>query len=176
MSRSTLDLIDQIGRIRVRPFLAPIPDAESVVVTTVQEGVQFNYRLVREPGWWVLHCDQVEVRQVEPLSSMFETVRYLAALPRFLVIAVHRLRADTWLVVPWNGSDAAQRGWHRGEPRAIHLVRDAIRPFDVVVARRLGSTLLYDSLDEGLEVYADYAFDNNVRFHDSFAQWQRCTT
>ena len=32
----------------------------------------------------------------------------------------------------------------------MHLVRDAIRPFDVVVARRLGSTLLYDSLDEGL--------------------------
>ena len=65
MSRSTLDLIDQIGHIRVRPFLAPIPDAERVVVTTVQEGVQFNYHLVQEPGWWVLHCDQVEVRYVK---------------------------------------------------------------------------------------------------------------
>ena len=65
MSRSTLDLIDQIGHIRVRPFLAPILDAERVVVTTVQEGVQFNYHLVQEPGWWVLHCDQVEVRHVK---------------------------------------------------------------------------------------------------------------
>ena len=111
VSRSTLDLIDQIGHIRVRPFLAPIPDAERVVVTTVQEGVQFNYHLVQEPGWWVLHCDQVEVRQVEPLRRMFETVRYLAALPRFLVIAVQQLRADTWMVVPWNGSFAPGGGF-----------------------------------------------------------------
>jgi len=150
VSRSTLDLIDEIGRIRVRPFLAPIPDAENVVVTTVQEGVQFNYRLAREPGWWVLHCDQVGVRRVEAPTSMFEMVQFLAALPRFLAIAVHRLRADTWLVAPWNSSDAAQRGWRDGEPKAMHLVRDGIRPFDVVVARRLGRTLLYDCLDEGL--------------------------
>ena len=149
MKRSTLDLIDEIGCIQVRPFLAPIPDADSVVVMTVQGGVQFNYRVVRDPGWWVLHCDQVAVRRVEAPTSMFETVRFLAALPRFLVLAVHRLRADTWLVVPWNGSDAEQRGWPRGEPQAMHLVQDAIRPFDVVVARRLGRTLLYDSLDEG---------------------------
>ncbi len=150
MRRPTLDLIDEIGRIQVRPFLAPILDAGSVVVMTLQEGVQFNYRLVQEPGWWVLHCDQVAVSRVEAPASMFETIQYLDALPRFLVIAVHRLRADTWVVVPWNESDASQRGWPRGEPRAMHLVRDSVRPFDVVVARRLGRTLLYDTVDDGL--------------------------
>jgi hypothetical protein len=81
---------------------------------------------------------------------MFDVVGYLSVLPRFLVIAVHRLRADAWMVVPWNASDAAQRGWPNAEPRAVHLVRDAIRPFDVVVARRLDRIFLYDMLDEGL--------------------------
>ncbi len=150
MKRGAIDLIEKIGRIQVRPFLAPIPDAGTVVVTTVQEGVRFNYRVTREPGWWVLHCDRSAVRQVETPHSMFEVVQYLAALPRFLVIAVHRLRADTWMVVPWNASDAAQRGWPDGEPRPLHLVRDAVRPFDVLVARRLGQTMLYDTLDDGL--------------------------
>jgi hypothetical protein len=150
VKRSTIDLINRLGRIQVRPFLAPVPEAGSVIVTTLQEGVQFRYTVVREPGWWVLHCDQVAVRRVEAPTSMFDVVRFLDALPRFMVIAVHRLRADTWMVVPWNASDAAQRGWANGEPGAMHLVRDSIRPFDVVVSRRLGRTILYDTLDEGL--------------------------
>jgi hypothetical protein len=150
MSRSALDLIDRIGRIEVRPFLAPIPDAGCVVVATLQNGIQFNYQVVREPGWWVLHCDQSTVRRFEAPGSMFEIVQFLNALPRFLVIAVHRLRADTWLAIPWNTSDATQRGWPHSEPKPVHLVRDAIRPFDIIVARRLRQTLLYDTLDEGL--------------------------
>jgi hypothetical protein len=150
MTGSTLDLIDRIGHIEVHPFLAPIPDASRVLVTTVQENVQFKYQIVKEPGWWVLYCDQSTVRRVEATVGMFEIVQFLDALPRFIVIAVHRLRADTWMVVPWNTSDATQRGWPDGEPMAMHLVRDAIRPFDVVIARRLGRTILYDTLDDGL--------------------------
>lgn len=150
MKLDSVDLIDKIGRIRVLPFLAPIPDAGSVVVSTIQEGMRFRYRIERAPGWWVLHCDQTTVRRVESPTSMFEIVRYLEALPRFLVIAVHRLHEDTWMVVPWNYGDAGQRGWSGGQPRAVHLVRDGIRPFDVLYVRRLGQTLLYDTLDTGL--------------------------
>ena len=150
MKRDSLDLIDQIGRINVRPFLAPVPDAGSVVVSTIQEGIRFRYRIARDPGWWVLYCDQTTVRRVESPTSMFDIVHYLEALPRFLVIAVHRLHEDTWMVVPWNYGDAGQRGWSGGEPRAVHLVRDSVRPFDILVARRLGPTLLYDTMDAGL--------------------------
>ncbi len=150
MKRDSLELIDKIGRIKVRPFLAPVPDAGSVVVSTIQEGMQFRYRISRDPGWWVLYCDQTRVQRVDPPASMFDIVRYLEALPRFIVIAVHRLHEDTWMVVPWNYGDAGQRGWPGGQPRAVHLVRDSIRPFDVLSVRRLGRTLLYDTVDTGI--------------------------
>ena len=150
MTHSRIDLINRIGRIEVRPFLAPIPDARSVIVTTIQEGIQFNYRITEEPGWWILYCNQSTIRRVEKPTSMFEIIQFLEVLPRFLVIAVHRLRTDTWMVVPWNTSDANQRGWHDGEPKALHLVRDNIRPFDVVVTRRLGQILYYDTLEDSL--------------------------
>lgn len=127
------------------PFIAPVPDARTVTVFTLQDGIPYRFRLSNpEPGWWLLNptseTTAVAVREATPP----EFYAYLDALPRFLAIAVFRAHTKTWVAIPYNASDAAQRGWPDGSPRVMHLTRHAIGPFDVVYASTMGNTLIYN--------------------------------
>ena len=124
-------------------FIAPIPEADSVEVFSLQDGVPYWFKIRRiKPGW----------REIEPITTStarlgreaypFEYLSYLDQLPRYYVIACFRCSPYTWLCIPYNAADASQRGWATGIPRQLHLVRHAISPLDVVDARRLGDMLV----------------------------------
>lgn len=140
-----LGLIDKLHSHQPRRFLAPVLDAAHVLVHALQDGVPYRFHLYNvEPGWWMLQPrGKSRARVDSPPESMMDVTDYLQVLPRFLVIALFRVRESTWIVVPFNTADAEQRGWHSGEPRQLHLCRHRIQPFDVLEARQLGAELLY---------------------------------
>jgi hypothetical protein len=146
--RDLLSVIDRMADHRPEPFVAPLPEAERITVLTIQDGIPYRFK-VRDPvrGWWRLrpNVERGTARRVDE-AQPGDVLTYLAELPRFLAIALFRLEPQTWLCMPWNASDAAQRGWPDGEPRVLHLVHDAIRAFDPVQARSLAGLMLYGGM------------------------------
>lgn len=104
-----------------------------------------------DAGWWELRPSTK--KRAYPIRHAYphEYLLYLTQLPRFYVIVLFRVAENTWLCLPYNASDAAQRGWEDGTPRVLHLVRHSVQPMDVVVTRDLAGMLLYDSVDTRLE-------------------------
>lgn len=140
-----LNLIDELDTHKPKRFLAPVLDADRVRIHVLLDSIPYRFGVRHnEPGWWMLKPVSKSKAKVDsPVNSMMDVMNYLQGLPRFLVIALFRVRASTWLVVPFSSADAAQRGWPNGEPRQLHLVRHRIEPFDVLEARQLGNTLIY---------------------------------
>ena len=159
---SLVDVVEQVGSHTPKPFIAPIPDAEVVDVFTLQDGIPYTFKLrAQSPGWWQVVPVSKSWAHLGEVPQSCDILAYLDQLPRFYAICCFRLSERTWLVVPYNASDTAQRGWPNGEPRAMHLVRHAIRPFDVVVTRSLAGTLLYEDLDTRL---GNWLFTESLRF------------
>lgn len=148
---SLLGVLSRLQNQTPDPFVAPIIDAQSVRVLSVQQNVPYWFTLQNpEPGWWrLVPTGQAQARLSARLAPP-PILDYLAHLPRFLVIALFPAGESSWLCVPFNRADAAQRGWPEGSPRLLHLVRHRLQPLDVVVARSLAGTLLYDTVDERL--------------------------
>lgn len=140
-----LRLIDKLDSHKPQRFLAPLLDADRIRVHVLLDGIPYRFDVKgAEPGWWMLKpTTKSEARIISPVESMLDVMNYLRGLPRFLVIALFRIRESTWLVVPFNDADAAQRSWPNGEPRQLHLVRHCVEPFDVLEARWLGGNLIY---------------------------------
>lgn len=148
---SLVDVIDRVGDHIPEPFVAPIPDAEVVEVFTIQDGVPYRFKLQDTyPGWWIINPQSKLEARLGEIPQPCDILAYLEQLPRFYAISCFRLSERTWLVVPYNAGDAAQRGWPSGEPKAMHLVRHNVKPFDVVVVRS-ANTLLYEDLDTRLD-------------------------
>ena len=98
-------------------FVAPIPNAEQVEVFTVQDNVPYQLKVVRPMvGWFQLSPDRHDDdawkwATIGRRADVHERIDYLNQLPRFYVIMLYRLAAQTWLCIPFNRSDAEQRGW-----------------------------------------------------------------
>lgn len=147
-----LDVIDRVSGHQAQPFIAPIPDEGRVQVHVSQDSIPYRFQVRgAEPGWWLLSPNGNRASISRP-AKPHEYLPYLNCLPRFYVIACYALSRDTWLVVPFNASDAAQRGWPGGRPQPVHLVRESVRSLDVVCARSLAGLLLYDSVS-ALEIF-----------------------
>lgn len=148
-----LDAIERVESHEPRPFIAPVLDSNINEVFVVQDGIPHTFRCPsHEPGWYRL-CPSKSRGQSEWLLSLairyaypHEYIPYLEALPRFYVIACFPLSEDTWLTVPFNASDASQRGWPNGEPKPVHLVHGIVLPFDVLTTRSLAGTLLFEQV------------------------------
>jgi hypothetical protein len=147
-----LDLALATAEVELEPFVAPIPDAHDVYVWTIQDEVPYRVRIWHpDPGWWwVEPTAQTRGRIFEPAGAG-EILEYLDELPRIYVIILFRVAERTWLCTPLNAADAAQRGWASGEPRVLHLAWGTIEPYDVVSARLLSQTVLFDSVADRLE-------------------------
>lgn len=155
-----LDVIDHMAEHVPGPFIAPLPDAYQVRVLTVQEyPYWFTFRRGRgfSPGWWRLRPVSDKRAVLDGKAQPADVMDYLSSLPRFYVIAGFRVAPLTWLCTPWHAADTEQRGWPNAQPRELHLVRHAIMPFDTVVARGMGSVLLYEDVATRLEGSAEKA-------------------
>lgn len=162
---SLLNIAEMIGDHQPRPFIAPIPEADHVMVFSLQDGIPYWFKVRdRRPGWWLLSPFTRGWVEIERGAYPMEYMEYMMALPRFYVIALFQTGEYTWLCVPFNLSDAAQRGWGQGKPQKIHLTRgQSIQSFDVMISRQMDQVLLFDSnywsgkvLDDAARMRADY--------------------
>jgi len=144
-----LQVIDQIAEHTPEEFVCPIPDAEQITVFSSQAGIPYQFRIGNpEQGWWMAVPTSESIARLDREAAPSAYLPYLEALERFYAIALFRVSRMTWVCVPFNTSDADQRGWHNGEPRQLHLVREAVQPFDVVDTRNLAGTLLFNIIDD----------------------------
>lgn len=137
---SLFDALDRVATHRLRPFVTPIFDADETRVFTVQDGVPYNFQVGGvEAGWYVMDG-------AEPVCDAVPTdyLPFMGKLPRFYIIALFPVSDTTWMGVPYNASDAEQRGWKNATPKPIQLVRGTPRPLDAIDARLLGGNLLYN--------------------------------
>ncbi len=147
-NRNLLNLVKRIAAHQPEDFVAPLPAADAWRMAVIQSGVPYHFRVTRPaaPGWWVVRPrDKSVAAPVEPAPA-HQIVDYLAALPMRRVIALFRLDDQTWLCSPAFPNGEAQRGWN-GEPRQLHLITETVQPLDVIRARDMAGTLLYDEID-----------------------------
>lgn len=145
---SLLDTALRFADYEPQPFIAPVPVTGVVDVFSLQNGVPLCYTLRnQQTGWWEINPTGKRRAVLRRAAWGHEVGGYLEALPRFYAIACVPSGEKCWLVVPYNASDAAQRGWKNGEPRQVYLVNDNIEPFDVIVVRNLAGLMLYDAMD-----------------------------
>lgn len=134
-------------------FIAPVWRPSGCVY--VWHNGLFRFRFEgAEPGWHIFRPEG-ERAVITKRPKQVERVReYLSALPSFLVIAVPL--EEGLVAVPWNRSDAAQRGWHE-KFRPLRLAPQ-LRTFDVVRAAALGKELLFDHVElRGRQTLAERA-------------------
>jgi hypothetical protein len=163
-----MNLRDALARItthKIHPFIAPVPDAGTVSILSIQENIPYLFSVtpLLPPGWYYMTPDS-KGRYVMGVDDAYpyQIGTYLSELPRFYVIACFPTSGLAWLCVPFNASDAAQRGWPGGQPRLVHLVGERVQPFDVLVARQLSSTLLYEQVDNRLDAWCSRFFQDKT--------------
>lgn len=140
-----LNTINRIANHEPQPFIAPIPIGDMTKVLTIQDEIPYWFYVNPHDGagWYELR--PLKDRAITNRNATaIERLKYLEQLPRFHVIALFPID-DNWLVMPFNISDANQRGWANGEPRLMYLPEGNIGDCQVVHARKLGNILLYDA-------------------------------
>jgi hypothetical protein len=146
---SILRAINRVAQHKPQDFTAPVPSRNGSVFV-VQEGIPYRFNLsVAVPGWYMIHPVGLRRAEVGALAEEWQRIMFLEALPRFLCIVV-AMMGDIVIVVPYNISDANQRGWKDGEPSPVYLVSEHLQAFDIILARRMGGILYYDRIDSNL--------------------------
>jgi hypothetical protein len=143
------DALERLQRTRLQPelFLAPIPTRQTNIFT-YQNNFPLWFRLTDPAvGWWWFrpYKDKSSVL-VERQAQPFEIQLYLEQLPRFLAVVLYGLDDGKAVVIPFNVSDANQRGLGN-EPRLVYLANypAALESLSIIVTRRLSNILLYDT-------------------------------
>ncbi len=173
-------------------IVAPVPTPATRNVATLIHGTPYRLRLpALSPGWYELEVvaeDRAEPTERGEVVPPYRLIQYRRQLDAIRVIAVHRVREHNWLVLPWNNSDARQRGWPLTAPagrrdrsgtlagrapgvpapRPCYLTTYPVRPFDVCVARDFGGHLLFDTLDRRTPIWQSRTLLDLLRNQD----WQ----
>lgn len=141
-----LGVLNKIESHVPKPFLAPIPQANVVSCFTIQENIPYWFNL-KEPSsgwWWVKPLSKTRAELDRP-AYPYEYLGYLNKLPRFIVITIEQLHEGI-LVVPYNSSDAQQRGWVNSEPKYVYLPRNHYcPPLSILIVRNMAGILLFDN-------------------------------
>ena len=163
---SLLDVIAEVDRHEPREFMAPILDTRVTDVFVNLDNIPYRFEIVQDkdmpgdavsPGWWIMKPTSKRIVEALGPAHPSQYLKYLDALPRFFVIALFPLSKDghTWLCMPYNISDATQRGWpDGGVPLPLHLVRGRIFALDALKAKSLAGAMIYDDI-----AYSGSAFD-----------------
>jgi len=151
------DLIQRVADYKPLPFTCPFPVANAMTdVFTVQSGIPIGISTMSPPipGWYQCHVykDQIGLDD----SSTFERMEYMSLLQIFTVIILYRLDDTTALCVPYNASDAHQRGWRNGAPAKVYLMPNSeTRAFELMKVAGLAGSLYYYSESETI-------YDKNI--------------
>jgi len=144
----------RVAEFQPRPFIAPIWNPRMRVLA-IQDRIPFHVNIeAPSPGWWKIipsfKLNGIWTETGTLPAAPWEIYEFLEQLPRFYVITLFRVRENTWLCVPYNASDAQQRGWPASTPREVYLVAENISPLMCVSVRKFANVLLYDSPGERL--------------------------
>lgn len=124
--------------------IAPVLNKEGKVRVVIGSHPYTFSVKVNTPGWYIIKprsSVQAEaVREAQP----FEIKQCYQVAPRFRAISVRRLASNSWLVFPFNMSDARSRGFEV-KPQPCHLVDRNLTPFMPIVSRLWFNVLLFDS-------------------------------
>ena len=144
---SLFEALNRLEAHQPRPFIAPILDSDTTEVFVVQDGFPYGFRIQDSPpGWWKIGPHpgkRVGRANLEREATPDEYLRFLSSLRHINIIMLYPLSNTTWLCIPYNASDASQKGWKEATPRPIHLVRGQPVPLDPVSAGVLGGNLLF---------------------------------
>lgn len=127
-------------------FVAPAL-TKNVNLFVVQDGIPYRFKAtVESPGWYYFSPDKESKRaKVLREAHPSEYYDYKDSLQTIHVITLFPINDMTWLVIPYNISDAQQRGWVSGAPRTMYLA-DNISSMDVVGACMASNTLIFNYL------------------------------
>lgn len=164
---SLLGVLDKLQAHKPKPFLAPIPSAQMVSCFTLQDNIPYWFSIKTvQPNWWWVDPITKDFALLTHHAEPHEYFSYLSQLPRFIVIAVDQTDEGV-VVVPYNASDAAQRGWLNSEPRYAYLCRDIQIPaFSVLSVRNMAGTFLFDDfypLDIQQQNFLTGAANNSIQ-------------
>lgn len=124
-------------------IIAPVLARDGLVRVMVEKH-PYQFRVHTEaPGWYILQPLSSVLAEVSREAEPYEVQRCLQSRPRLRVIAVRRLTARSWLVFPYNLSDARGRGF-KAEPQQCHLIDRNLEPFTTMYARWWSGWLLFD--------------------------------
>ena len=121
-------------------ILAPV--LSSRVVVMVNNHPYILRVTTKDQGWFVLHPNNTTSASIVREAYPYEIEGYFQKLPRLTCIVCRRLQGKTWLVYPFNTSDAKQKT-DLEFPRPMHLVLDNVEPFFIIRGGLLGTTVLY---------------------------------
>lgn len=124
-------------------ILAPVFSKESIVKVLIHNHAYSFKVSTSEPDWYILHPKNSTLAEVVKKAERFEIQRALRDQSSLRVIAIRRFRESSWLVFPFNKSDAESRGFNL-EPKVCHLVTQNLQPFVTLGARLWGSDLVFD--------------------------------
>ncbi len=144
---SLLNVIERVSKIKLEPFMAPIPNPEITTLFTLQGSVPYWMTIDNgRHGWWWVESDDGKIASLTREAHPYECLEYLGQLRGFHVIVLYPVGVN-YLVIPFNPSDASQRGWPNSSPRLMYLPRDTvIGPYQVVHVKDASGTLLYHGI------------------------------
>jgi hypothetical protein len=138
-------LADREFQLRSHQFLAPCLKGGKIR-TRIQGLV---YEFLPKPrdfeGWGIFHPLDTRTALRSQTAEIWQIDEYLKPAPQLLVRLIYPLKNQTWLAYPVNEGDMRQR-FGVVKPIALHLVSQGTA-FEVVVARRIGSSYWFDTID-----------------------------
>lgn len=146
--RTALDLIQRLAQqeatLHGQHFLSPLlPHARARLRLA---GIVYEFRLAQaQAGWWICQVETASRARLLEEAQAWQRAEYLEQWPQLRLILIEQLSPHSWLALPFNPSDAAQRFGRIG-PQVVHLVEHG-QPFERIVARVEGQTLWYDEID-----------------------------
>jgi hypothetical protein len=146
---NVMELIDEMAQreeaMGDTSFLAPC--VEGGRVRAKVDGLVRTWRPVDEDfaGWGIFRPADRERAAVERRAGLAAVDRYLRLFEPLRIVLARRMEGRSWLAVPYNRSDMAQR-FERARPMTVHLV-DRARRFEVGVARHDGRAWWWEEVD-----------------------------
>lgn len=124
-------------------ILAPVLPHGRVAVR-LPSGAIYTYQTGVYSGWGVFLLSGAERIEWLREAEQWERLKYLGVLPALRCLLIYPATGNAWLAMPWNHSDAKQRGF----PEFFQLRLVAVgQALDRVVARWDGKTAWWECLD-----------------------------
>lgn len=145
---NVMSLINTFARdeatLRGQAFLAPLLQNGRARVRV--QGLIYEFAVTNLQAGWSI-CRVLDARHAEMVAEALPWQRgeYLRLWPALRLVLLEPLVQQSWLALPFNPSDAAQRFGMAG-PQIVRLVEGG-QPFERVLGRVEGSTLWYDDTD-----------------------------